>query len=105
MPSKGCRAQMSAFHSSFLPLQGFRVVLAEDCWLKSLVPLMGEVRQQMGGKPIYISFDIDSLDPAYAPGTGTPEIAGLTPSQVGRHRSWPFLGVRSLSSSLSWDLN
>ncbi|XP_006866480.1 PREDICTED: agmatinase, mitochondrial [Chrysochloris asiatica] len=62
--------------------QGFRVVLAEDCWMKSLVPLMGEVRQQMGGKPLYISFDIDALDPAYAPGTGTPEIAGLTPSQA-----------------------
>ncbi|KAM4871427.1 guanidino acid hydrolase, mitochondrial [Thomomys bottae] len=62
--------------------QGFRVVLAEDCWMKSLVPLMAEVRQQMGGKPLYISFDIDALDPAYAPGTGTPEIAGLTPSQA-----------------------
>ncbi|CAM5166487.1 unnamed protein product [Eretmochelys imbricata] len=62
--------------------QGFRVVLAEDCWLKSLVPLMGEVRKQMGAKPIYISFDIDALDPAYAPGTGTPEIAGLTPAQA-----------------------
>ncbi|XP_050602354.1 agmatinase, mitochondrial isoform X2 [Macaca thibetana thibetana] len=62
--------------------QGFRVVLAEDCWMKSLVPLMAEVRQQMGGKPIYISFDIDALDPAYAPGTGTPEIAGLTPGQA-----------------------
>ncbi|XP_075418025.1 guanidino acid hydrolase, mitochondrial [Tenrec ecaudatus] len=62
--------------------QGFRVVLAEDCWMKSLVPLMGEVRQQMGSKPIYVSFDIDALDPAYAPGTGTPEIAGLTPSQA-----------------------
>uniref|UniRef100_A0A8C6AVF3 Guanidino acid hydrolase, mitochondrial n=1 Tax=Monodon monoceros TaxID=40151 RepID=A0A8C6AVF3_MONMO len=62
--------------------QGFRVVLAEDCWMKSLVPLMGKVRQQMGVRPIYISFDIDGLDPAYAPGTGTPEIAGLTPSQA-----------------------
>ncbi|XP_004637828.1 agmatinase, mitochondrial [Octodon degus] len=62
--------------------QGFRVVLAEDCWFKSLVPLMAEVRQQMGGRPLYISFDIDALDPAYAPGTGTPEIAGLTPSQA-----------------------
>uniref|UniRef100_A0A452H473 Uncharacterized protein n=1 Tax=Gopherus agassizii TaxID=38772 RepID=A0A452H473_9SAUR len=62
--------------------QGFRVVLAEDCWLKSLVPLMAEVRKQMGAKPIYISFDIDGLDPAYAPGTGTPEIAGLTPAQA-----------------------
>lgn len=62
--------------------QGFRVILAEDCWLKSLVPLMAEVRKQMGAKPIYISFDIDGLDPAYAPGTGTPEIAGLTPAQA-----------------------
>ncbi|EGV96886.1 Agmatinase, mitochondrial [Cricetulus griseus] len=62
--------------------QGFRVVLAEDCWMKSLVPLMAEIRQQMEGKPLYISFCIDALDPAYAPGTGAPEVAGLTPSQA-----------------------
>ncbi|XP_063001269.1 guanidino acid hydrolase, mitochondrial [Elgaria multicarinata webbii] len=62
--------------------QGFRVVLAEDCWMKSLVPLMAEVRKQMGDQPVYISFDIDGIDPAYAPGTGTPEIAGLTPVQA-----------------------
>ncbi|XP_062449695.1 guanidino acid hydrolase, mitochondrial [Rhea pennata] len=61
--------------------QGFRVVPVEECWLKSLAPLMEEVRKQMGDKPVYISFDIDGLDPAYAPGTGTPEIAGLTPAQ------------------------
>jgi len=51
-------------------LQGFRLVLAQDCWHKSLVPLMEEVRQQMGSGPVYISFDIDGLDPAFAPGTG-----------------------------------
>ena len=51
-------------------LQGFRLVLAKDCWHKSLVPLMEEVRQQMGSGPVYISFDIDGLDPAFAPGTG-----------------------------------
>eukprot|EP00061_Rhincodon_typus_P017589 g46348.t1 len=61
--------------------QGFRVVTGEDCWLRSLAPLMKEVRQQMGNGPVYISFDIDGLDPAFAPGTGTPEIAGLQPSQ------------------------
>ena len=43
---------------------------AKDCWHKSLEPLMAEVRQQMGSGPVYISFDIDSLDPAFAPGTG-----------------------------------
>ena len=61
--------------------QGFRVVQAEECWHKSLNPLMAEVREQMGSGPVYISFDIDGLDPAYAPGTGTPEIGGLTTIQ------------------------
>ncbi|AGO54474.1 Guanidinobutyrase [Serratia plymuthica] len=58
--------------------QGFRVVPAEACWYRSLAPLMAEVRQQMGGAPVYLSFDIDGLDPAFAPGTGTPEVGGLS---------------------------
>jgi guanidinobutyrase len=62
--------------------QGFRVVQAEECWHKSLAPLMAEVREQVGGGPVYLSFDIDSLDPAFAPGTGTPEIGGLTAMQA-----------------------
>jgi len=61
--------------------QGMRVVQAEQCWNSSLVPLMGEVREQLGEGPVYISFDIDGLDPAFAPGTGTPEIGGLTGPQ------------------------
>jgi guanidinobutyrase len=61
--------------------QGFRVVQAEECWHKSLAALMAEVREQVGGGPVYLSFDIDSLDPAFAPGTGTPEIGGLTVMQ------------------------
>lgn len=62
--------------------QGFRVVQAEECWNRSLKPLMAEVRQQIGNQPVYISFDIDGLDPAYAAGTGTPEIGGLTTPQA-----------------------
>jgi guanidinobutyrase len=58
--------------------QGFRVVTAEACWHRSLDPLMREVREQLGTGPVYLSFDIDGLDPAFAPGTGTPEIGGLT---------------------------
>jgi guanidinobutyrase len=61
--------------------QGFRVVPAEECWHKSLTPLMEEVRAKVAGGPVYISFDVDGLDPAYAPGTGTAEIAGLTVPQ------------------------
>lgn len=62
--------------------QGFRVVQVEECWHRSLEPLMAEVRDQIDGGPVYISFDIDGLDPAYAPGTGTPEIGGLTTPQA-----------------------
>ena len=61
--------------------QGFRVVQAEDCWYRSLAPLMEEVRAQLGSGPVYLSFDIDGLDPAFAPGTGTPEVGGLTITQ------------------------
>ncbi|MDF9434263.1 agmatinase [Chromohalobacter israelensis] len=61
--------------------QGFRVVTAEQCWHKSLEPLMAEVREQMGDGPVYVSFDIDGLDPSVAPGTGTVEAAGLTMPQ------------------------
>ena len=61
--------------------QGVRVVQAEECWYKSLAPLMDEVREQIGAGPVYLTFDIDGLDPAYAPGTGTPEIGGLTVHQ------------------------
>ncbi|NNK91870.1 MAG: agmatinase [Acidimicrobiia bacterium] len=62
--------------------QGFRVVQIEECWHRSLEPLMAEVRDKVGGGPVYLSFDIDGLDPSFAPGTGTPEVAGLTVPQA-----------------------
>ena len=62
--------------------QGVRVVTAEECWYQSLAPLMAEVREQLGPDiPMYLSFDIDGLDPSVAPGTGTPEPGGLMASQ------------------------
>ena len=62
--------------------QGFRVVQVEECWNRSLAPLMEEVRERVGSAPVYLTFDIDGIDPAFAPGTGTPEIAGLTVPQA-----------------------
>ena len=62
--------------------RGFRVVQAEECWHRSLAPLMAELREAMGDGPVYLSYDIDSLDPAFAPGTGTQEIGGLTTIQA-----------------------
>ncbi len=48
----------------------------------SLAPVLQSIRARMGGRPVYLTLDIDVLDPAFAPGTGTPEPGGLTSSQV-----------------------
>lgn len=61
--------------------QGWNVVTAEECWGRSMAPLMAQVRALIGDAPVYLSFDIDSLDPGFAPGTGTAEIGGLMPWQ------------------------
>ncbi|KAB1082184.1 agmatinase [Neorhizobium galegae] len=58
--------------------KGFTVISADDCWNKHLTPVIDEIRAKIGDRKTYISFDIDALDPSVAPGTGTPEIGGLT---------------------------
>lgn len=63
--------------------QGFTIVQAHEVWYRSLAPLMAEVRERIGPEhPVYISFDIDGIDPSFAGGTGTPEIGGLTVPQA-----------------------
>ncbi|MEP2031115.1 MAG: agmatinase [Paracoccaceae bacterium] len=62
---------------------GFQMHLAHELWHRNLTPLGAEIRREIGEDvPVYISYDIDSLDPAYAPGTGTPEIGGLSTAQA-----------------------
>ena len=62
--------------------QGFTIVPAHEVWYQSLAPLMAQVRERIGSvTPVYISFDIDGLDPSFAGGTGTPEIGGLSVPQ------------------------
>ena len=43
---------------------------------------MADIRAQIGDHPCYLSFDIDAIDPGFCPGTGTPEIGGLTSIQA-----------------------
>jgi guanidinobutyrase len=62
--------------------QGFTIIPAHEVWYQSLEPLMQRVRATVGNRPCYLSFDIDGIDPAYAGGTGTPEIGGLTVPQA-----------------------
>ncbi|MBM1632252.1 agmatinase [Sulfitobacter mediterraneus] len=61
---------------------GFQQFPAEGLWGRDLSSLGAEVRRDIGDLPTYVTYDIDSLDPAFAPGTGTPEIAGLTTPQA-----------------------
>ena len=44
--------------------------------------VIARARAVVGDGPTYVSFDVDSLDPAFAPGTGTPEVGGLTPREA-----------------------
>ena len=61
---------------------GFTVVESED--LRALGPdgYAKLVRERVGGRPVFLSFDIDFLDPAFAPGTGTPEVAGFSTAEA-----------------------
>ncbi|WP_293575840.1 agmatinase [Phaeobacter sp.] len=61
---------------------GFQHFPASELWHRSLHGMGAEIRRDIGDRPVYVSYDIDSLDPAYAPGTGTPEIGGLTSAQA-----------------------
>lgn len=71
----------SYYHESdfdFARAVGFRIFTMDEVMDRGIRPVMAEAREIVGALPCYVSFDIDCLDPAYAPGTGTPEIGGLT---------------------------
>lgn len=57
---------------------GMRVVYMEEFYEMGVAAVIKEARQVVGDGPTYISFDVDGLDPVFAPGTGTPEVGGLT---------------------------
>ncbi|MBM3586060.1 MAG: agmatinase [Alphaproteobacteria bacterium] len=57
---------------------GMRVIFMEEFTRIGVDKAIAEARRVVGDGPTYVSFDVDGLDPVYAPGTGTPEIGGLT---------------------------
>jgi guanidinopropionase len=58
--------------------QGIRVIDIDEMYRMGIEAVIAEARRVAGDGPTYISFDVDGLDPVYAPGTGTPEIGGFT---------------------------
>ncbi|WP_406424322.1 agmatinase [Streptomyces sp. NBC_00873] len=61
---------------------GFRVIRAGDLDVLGIDGAVDVVRQRVGDAPVYLSIDIDVLDPAFAPGTGTPEMGGFTSREL-----------------------
>lgn len=61
---------------------GFQMIRAEQFLDHSPADIVDQIRARLGSAPVYVSVDIDVLDPAFAPGTGTPEVAGISTSQL-----------------------
>ncbi|MDY6054627.1 agmatinase [Micrococcus sp.] len=61
---------------------GFGIVTSSDVFRRGVDEVVDALRQRIGDRPLYISVDIDVLDPAHAPGTGTPEAGGLTSREL-----------------------
>ena len=61
---------------------GFKIIHCDDFQTQSIDEIVKRIRDRVGDNPLYLSIDIDVLDPAHAPGTGTPEIAGMTSREM-----------------------
>ncbi len=74
--------------------QGVTVLTAQQVHADGPAAIATRVRDVVGGGPVYLTFDIDALDPAFAPGTGTPEIGGLA--------SWQTQAILRGLGGLGW---
>jgi agmatinase len=74
--------------------QGVTIVTAQEAHESTPAALAAQVREVLGDGPCYLSFDIDVLDPAFAPGTGTPEVGGLA--------TWQAQGLLRRLGGLAW---
>jgi guanidinopropionase len=75
----GVRGAISdASNYDFARDAGVRIIFIEEFAERGPRSVMEEARRLVGSRPTYVSFDIDALDPSIAPGTGTPEIGGIT---------------------------
>ncbi len=75
----GLRGAIShADNYDFARSAGIRLIFIEELVERGVSDVMAEARTIAGSRPTYVSFDIDMIDPSIAPGTGTPEIGGVT---------------------------
>ena len=81
----GIRGSMyDAADMDFAHESGMRVITIEEFYEIGVDAVIAEARRVVGDGPTYVSFDVDGLDPVYAPGTGTPEIGGYSTHEAQR---------------------
>ena len=81
----GIRGSISSgTYQDFSHQSGMRVVYIEEFFEIGVEKVIAEARRVVGDGPTYVSFDVDGLDPVYAPGTGTPEVGGYTTHEAQR---------------------
>jgi agmatinase len=78
----GIRSPVSREVHDWTLAQGVTSLTAQEVHETGPAAIAGRIREIVGDAPVYLSFDIDVLDPAFAPGTGTPEIGGLASWQA-----------------------
>ena len=77
----GIRGSISANLIDKTRAAGFHLLTATEFAAQGVVATLADIQRVARG-PVYVSLDIDAVDPAYAPGTGTPEVAGLTSREI-----------------------
>ena len=90
----GLRSPVDTVTADWAPSRGVTVITGQEAQEIGPAAIASRVRDVLGAAPAYLSFDIDVLDPAFAPGTGTPEIGGLA--------AWQAQAVLRRLGGLDW---
>ncbi|HVH74499.1 MAG TPA: agmatinase [Stellaceae bacterium] len=103
----GIRSPVEASVNEWTIGKGVTIVTAEEVHESAPASVAEKVRRTVGEGPLYLSFDIDALDPAFAPGTGTPEVGGLATWQaraiLRRLRGLAFAGMDVVEVAPAYD--
>ena len=102
----GIRGSISANLIDEARAAGFHLITGSEFAAQGVAATLAQIRERMRG-PVYVSLDIDAVDPAFAPGTGTPEVAGLTSREivdlVRGLRGLPFAGFDVVEVAPAYD--
>jgi len=104
----GIRSAMPREVYDWTLARGVTIITAQEVHEIGPTAVVARIRETVGDAPVYLSFDIDVLDPAFAPGTGTPEIGGLATWQaqaiLRRLTNLPFVGMDVVEVAPAYDV-